>query len=111
MPRYDYECDTCHHVFELKQSFSSEPVATCPECENGARRLFHSVPIVFKGSGWYVNDYGKRSTAMTSDSDSKEKSEKKSKSDSTSKSESKSDSKSETKSASKAESTASTKSE
>lgn len=111
MPRYDYECDTCHHVFELKQSFSSEPIATCPECENGARRLFHSVPIVFKGSGWYVNDYGKRSTAMTSDSDSKEKSEKKSKSDSTNKSESTSDSKSETKSTSKTESAASTKSE
>jgi predicted nucleic acid-binding Zn ribbon protein len=98
-------------VFELKQSFSSEPIATCPECENGARRLFHSVPIVFKGSGWYVNDYGKRSTAMTSDSDSKEKSEKKSKSDSTNKSESTSDSKSETKSTSKTESAASTKSE
>ena len=111
MPRYDYECDTCHHVFELKQSFSSEPVATCPECQSGARRLFHSVPIVFKGSGWYVNDYGKRSTAMTSDSDSKEESEKKSKSDSTNKSESKSESKSETKSTSKAESAASTKSE
>ena len=111
MPRYDYECDTCHHVFELKQSFSSEPVATCPECQNGARRLFHSVPIVFKGSGWYVNDYGKRSTTMTSDSDSKEKSEKKSKSDSTNNSESKSESKSESESTSKAESAASTKSE
>ncbi len=108
MPRYDYECDTCHHVFELKQSFSSEPVATCPECQNGARRLFHSVPIVFKGSGWYVNDYGKRSTTMSSDSDSKEKSEKKkSKSDSSSKAESKS----ETKSTSKAESAATSKSE
>ena len=112
LPRYDYECDTCHHVFELKQSFSSEPVAICPECQNGARRLFHSVPIVFKGSGWYVTDYGKGSTTMSSDSDSKEKSEKKSKSDSSSKSESKTDSKSETKSTSKAESaTASSKSE
>ena len=108
MPRYDYECDTCHHVFELKQSFSSEPVATCPECQNAARRLFHSVPIVFKGSGWYVTDYGKGSTTMSSDSDSKEKSEKKkSKSDSSSKAESKS----ETKATSKAESAASSKSE
>ena len=108
MPRYDYECNTCHHVFELKQSFSSEPVATCPECQNSARRLFHSVPIVFKGSGWYVTDYGKRSTTMSSDSDSKEKSEKKkSKSDSSSKAESKS----ETKATPKAESAASSKSE
>ena len=59
MPRYDYECGACHNVFEVKQSFDSEPVATCPECQNGARRVFHSVPIVFKGSGFYVNDYGK----------------------------------------------------
>ena len=59
MPRYDYECQSCHLVFEVKQSFSSEPVATCPNCANGARRVIHSVPVVFKGSGFYVNDYGK----------------------------------------------------
>ena len=93
MPRYDYECETCHHRFELKQSFSSEPVATCPECQNGARRLFHSVPIVFKGSGWYVNDYGKRGS--TTGSEPKEKSESKAKSSSDSKSESKETSKAE----------------
>ncbi len=63
MPRYDYECQTCHHVFELKQSFDSEPVATCPECRNGARRKFSVVPVVFKGSGFYVNDYGRGSNS------------------------------------------------
>ena len=72
LPRYDYECDTCHHVFELKQSFDSEPVATCPQCENSARRKFHSVPVVFKGSGWYVNDYGKRGTGAGAPVESKE---------------------------------------
>ncbi len=70
MPRYDYECDTCHHKFELRQSFDSEPVAECPECQNSARRKFHAVPVVFKGSGWYVNDYGKRGSASTSGTDS-----------------------------------------
>ena len=79
MPRYDYECQTCHHEFELKQSFASEPVATCPNCMNAARRVIHSVPIVFKGSGFYVNDYGKgssnNSTSKPSDPSS-EKSEK-----------------------------------
>ena len=59
MPRYDYACQSCHHEFEVKQSFSSEPVATCPNCSNSARRVFHAVPIVFKGSGFYVNDHGK----------------------------------------------------
>lgn len=106
LPRYDYECDTCHHIFELKQSFDSEPVATCPNCENSARRKFHAVPIVFKGSGWYVNDYGKRSNNNTNESaESKESSG----SDSSSKSESKSgtESKESSDTSSKSESTTS----
>ena len=105
MPRYDYECETCHHQFELKQSFTSEPVADCPRCQHSARRLFHSVPIVFKGSGWYVNDYGKRASSSTSDSDSKEPS------DSGDKSKAKSDSAVKTESKAKAESKANPKAE
>ena len=97
MPRYDYECQTCHHLFELKQSFDSEPVAACPKCRNDARRKFSVVPIVFKGSGFYVNDYGRGSNGSKTDradkesTESKPKSEKKSekKSDSSSKKEAK----------------------
>ena len=100
LPRYDYECDTCHHIFELKQSFDSEPVATCPNCENSARRKFHAVPIVFNGSGWYVNDYGKRSNNTSASAESKESSD----SDSSSKSESKSESKESSDSSTKSES-------
>ena len=66
MPTYEYECRSCHHRFDERQSFSSEPVATCPLCMNGARRVFHAVPVVFKGSGFYVNDYGKGSSTDTS---------------------------------------------
>ena len=72
LPRYDYECQTCHNHFEIKQSFVSEPVATCPVCHNGARRVIHSVPVVFKGSGFYVNDYGKGSGSTGARSDVKE---------------------------------------
>ncbi len=106
MPRYDYECETCHHRFELRQGFDSEPVATCPECENKASRKFHSVPIVFKGSGWYVNDYGKRGSSKASTSDGKE-------SDSESKSATKSESKDSSSGSAKSDSTtkSSTKSE
>ena len=96
MPRYDYECQTCHHLFELKQSFDSEPVAACPQCRNDARRKFSVVPIVFKGSGFYVNDYGRGSNGSKADradkeSTESEKSESKSekKSDSSSKKEAK----------------------
>ena len=59
MPRYDYRCTDCGHEFEVKQSFSDEPVAACPLCDVESRRVIHSVPVVFKGSGFYVNDYGK----------------------------------------------------
>ena len=59
MPRYDYLCGQCGHAFEVRQSFSSEPVATCPSCDGVATRQFHAPPVFFKGSGWYVNDYGK----------------------------------------------------
>ena len=92
MPTYDYECTTCGHRFELRQSFSAEPVATCPLCQSGSRRVIHSVPVVFKGSGWYVNDYGKgrrsgaSSDSKESDSDKESKTEKSSKSSSGSKS-------------------------
>ena len=61
MPVYDYECDLCHHVFERKQRFDEEPVAACPECEGKARRVINSVPIIFKGSGFYITDNRKGS--------------------------------------------------
>ena len=79
MPRYDYECGTCHHRFELKQSFNTDPVADCPVCGRSSHRMFHAVPVVFKGSGWYVNDYGRRGSASDSRSDSKESADSKSK--------------------------------
>ena len=59
MPRYDYECMTCSHVFELRQSFQDEPVGTCPECQGSARRKFHAVPVIYKGSGFYTTDYAR----------------------------------------------------
>lgn len=84
MPRYDYECESCHNVFELRQSFDADTVTECLDCKGIARRKFHAVPVMFKGSGWYVNDYGKTggSTATTpketTNSDSAPKSESKS---------------------------------
>ena len=56
MPVYEYECGLCNLHFERKQRFDEEPVAICPECQGKARRVLHSVPIIFKGSGFYVTD-------------------------------------------------------
>ncbi|MFQ6122155.1 MAG: FmdB family zinc ribbon protein [Dehalococcoidales bacterium] len=56
MPIYEYECGVCKTRFERKQNFHEEPVAVCPECQGKARRVIHSVPIIFKGSGFYITD-------------------------------------------------------
>ena len=56
MPIYEYECNDCHFRFERKQRFDEEPIAMCPTCQGKARRVIHSVPIIFKGSGFYTTD-------------------------------------------------------
>ena len=56
MPTYEYECGVCQFRFERKQSFDEEPVAMCPECQAKARRVIHSIPVIFKGSGFYITD-------------------------------------------------------
>jgi|WetSurMetagenome_2_1015567.scaffolds.fasta_scaffold394672_1 putative FmdB family regulatory protein len=57
MPIYEYECGACAARFEVKQSYHDEPKASCKKCGGAARRLFKPVPIVFKGSGFYVTDH------------------------------------------------------
>ena len=56
MPVYEYECGVCQLRFERKQSFDEEPAAMCPECQGKARRIIHSIPVIFKGSGFYSTD-------------------------------------------------------
>ena len=59
MPTYEYECDLCHHRFDQRQKFDDEPVSICPRCQGKAHRVFHAVPILFKGSGFYCTDHGR----------------------------------------------------
>jgi putative FmdB family regulatory protein len=56
VPIYEYECHDCRHQFERKQRFDEEPIAICPQCQGKCRRIIHSVPIIFRGSGFYVTD-------------------------------------------------------
>ena len=65
MPTYVYRCDECGYHFERLQKFSDRPVTTCPRCKGGVKRVIHPTGIVFKGSGWYVNDSRKGSTSTS----------------------------------------------
>ena len=61
MPLYEYECFLCHQRFERIQKVNDEPIKTCPQCGGSVRRLLGVPALQFKGSGWYVTDYGKNS--------------------------------------------------
>lgn len=66
MPTYDYECKDCGHTFEQFQSMSDDALTTCPTCgkETLRRLIGGGMGIIFKGSGFYVNDAkGKSPTA------------------------------------------------
>ena len=56
MPTYQYACTACGHQLEAVQSFADEPLTECPACEGRLRKLFSSVGVVFKGSGFYRTD-------------------------------------------------------
>ena len=61
MPLYEYECEKCAHRFERIQKFSDPPVEVCPACGGAVRKLLSSPAIQFKGAGWYVTDYARKS--------------------------------------------------
>lgn len=67
MPTYAYACTACGHAFETVQSFSDDSLSVCPECDGRLRKVFSSVGVVFKGSGFYRNDAraGAKSSALS----------------------------------------------
>lgn len=58
MPLYEYECTKCGHRFEVIQKFSDLPKTECPQCQGPVEKLLSAPAIRFKGTGWYVTDYG-----------------------------------------------------
>ena len=71
MPTYQYACTACGHQLEAVQSFTDAALTECPVCEGRLRKLFSSVGVVFKGSGFYRTDSRNGSSDSTSSSDSK----------------------------------------
>jgi putative FmdB family regulatory protein len=64
MPTYDYRCSECSFVEEIFQRISDEPLHTCPNCgkETFARVITGGAGVLYKGEGWYVTDYSKKSS-------------------------------------------------
>jgi putative FmdB family regulatory protein len=59
MPLYEYNCHRCGQTFELIQRFSDEPLKVHEGCGGEVEKLISRSSLQFKGSGWYVNDYGR----------------------------------------------------
>jgi putative FmdB family regulatory protein len=74
MPLYEYQCGKCQHRFEKIQKFSDPGPDTCPVCGEGpVVRLPSSPAIQFKGTGWYITDYAKKSGTDAGKTDTGEK--------------------------------------
>jgi putative FmdB family regulatory protein len=56
MPTYEYACKSCGEHLEVVQSFKDDPLTTCPKCGGDLRKVFGSIGIAFKGSGFYKTD-------------------------------------------------------
>src|SRR3984957_529591 len=90
MPLYEYQCEKCGHRFEKIQLYSDKMVKKCPKCGGQVEQMITAPAVQFKGSGWYVTDYAKKSSSpgasgSTGDSSSKDKKDDKPKSDTASK--------------------------
>jgi putative FmdB family regulatory protein len=71
MPTYHYRCAACENRFDAFQKFSDDPLTECPECGGLVKRVIQPVGVVFKGSGWYINDSRKAPAEPTTDSTAK----------------------------------------
>jgi putative FmdB family regulatory protein len=90
VPTYTYACTECGNRFDAVQAFSDDALTACPECSGRLRKMFNSVGVVFKGSGFYRTD--SRESAKSSANGSAKSSESSGSSEKSSSSESKSSS-------------------
>ncbi len=70
MPLYEYECVKCGATVEKIQKFSDPPLTVCEKCGGKLERLISSPAIQFKGSGWYVTDYARKSSVPSTSNNS-----------------------------------------
>jgi putative FmdB family regulatory protein len=66
LPLYEYECRKCHARTEHIEKLNGPHLKRCPKCKGPVERMISRTAIQFKGSGWYVTDYAKSSSAASS---------------------------------------------
>ena len=71
MPTYTYRCNNCGVTFDRIQKFTDKALTRCPECSGKVNRVPQASAVVFKGSGWYINDSKGSSKSSTSKSSKK----------------------------------------
>src|SRR5438309_880442 len=81
MPLYDYRCHKCGETFEVRQKFSDELLQVHEGCGGELERLISAPALQFKGTGWYVTDYGKGSKSPSTNGGTGSESKSETKSD------------------------------
>jgi putative FmdB family regulatory protein len=71
VPLYEYQCRKCGQRVEKIQKFSDPPLTRCEHCGGKLERLLSSPAIQFKGTGWYLTDYARKSSPRPSEKDEK----------------------------------------
>lgn len=66
MPLYEYQCKSCHALTERIQKFSDPHLTLCPHCGGDLEQVLSAPAVQFKGAGWYVTDYAKKSGTAAS---------------------------------------------
>ena len=69
MPTYEYQCDACSRIFEIRQRISEPALTRCETCGGVVRRLLSAAPFILKGEGWYVTDYPSESRKKARESE------------------------------------------
>lgn len=73
MPLYEYRCEKCGNVFELRQKFSDAPLSVHDGCGGRVERLLSAPGLQFKGTGWYITDYARAGSKGEAKADGKAK--------------------------------------
>jgi len=72
LPLYEYECPKCG-TFELVRKFADVPLESCPTCARPVEKLASAPAIQFKGTGWYITDYARKSSGVEGGKEAKDK--------------------------------------